>query len=88
MAMKILKQRVYLHYQELQDEQTRKLKGSDKSGDFGHQIRSYVLHPYHQIKDHRSNFATNQVKEVLEEGNLDEIIQALQEEDKKLKLAK
>jgi peptide chain release factor 2 len=77
MAMKILKQRVYLHRQELQDEQTRKLKGADKSGDFGHQVRSYVLHPYHQIKDHRSNFATNQIKEVLEEGNLDELINSV-----------
>ncbi|OGB74811.1 peptide chain release factor 2 [candidate division Kazan bacterium RIFCSPHIGHO2_01_FULL_49_10] len=77
MAMKILKQRVYLHYQELKDEQTRKLKGADKSGDFGHQVRSYVLHPYHQIKDHRSNFTTNQIKEVLEEGNLDELINSV-----------
>lgn len=76
-AMKILKQRVYLHYQELKDEQTRKLKGADKSGDFGHQVRSYVLHPYHQIKDHRSDFTTNQIKEVLEEGNLDEIINSV-----------
>ena len=76
-AMKLLKQRVFLHYQELRDEQTRKLKAADKSGDFGHQVRSYVLHPYHQIKDHRSNFATNQIKEVLEEGNLDELINSV-----------
>lgn len=76
-AMKLLKQRVYLHYQEAKDQQERKLKGADKSGDFGHQVRSYVLHPYHQIKDHRSNFTTNQVKEILEEGNLDEIINSV-----------
>lgn len=76
-AMKLLKQRVYLHYQELKDQEERKLKGADKSGDFGHQVRSYVLHPYHQIKDHRSNFTTNQIKEILEEGDLDEIINSV-----------
>ncbi|HAR54968.1 TPA: peptide chain release factor 2 [Patescibacteria group bacterium] len=76
-AMKILKHRVYLLEQQKHDELSRQLKGSDQSGDFGHQIRSYVLHPYHQIKDHRSDFVTTQVKEVIEEGNLDEIINSV-----------
>ncbi|MFH1088357.1 MAG: peptide chain release factor 2 [Patescibacteria group bacterium] len=76
-AMKILKHRVYLLEQQKHEDLERKLKGSDQSGDFGHQIRSYVLHPYHQIKDHRSDFVTTQVKEVLEEGNLDEIINSV-----------
>jgi len=76
-AMKILKHRVYLFEQQKHEELSRKLKGSDQSGDFGHQVRSYVLHPYHQIKDHRSDFVTTQVKEVLEEGNLDEIINSV-----------
>lgn len=76
-AMKLLKHRLYLHQKEQLDSAERNLKGSNEAGDFGHQIRSYVLHPYHQIKDHRSNFVTTQTKEVLEEGNLDEIINSV-----------
>jgi len=77
MAMKLLKHKLFLRYQQDKDEAERFLKSSDQAGDFGHQIRSYVLHPYHQIKDHRSNFITTQIKEVLEEGNLDEIINSV-----------
>lgn len=76
-AMKLLKHRVYLRHKEEQEDKERSMRGSEQSGDFGHQIRSYVLHPYHQVKDHRSNFVTTQVKEVLEEGNLDEIINSV-----------
>ena len=76
-AMKLLKHKVYLHQKEKKEAVERKLKGADKSGDFGHQIRSYVMHPYHQIKDHRSGFITTQVKEVLEEGHLDELINSI-----------
>ena len=76
-AMRLLKHRVYLAEQQHRDDKERQLKGAEQSGDFGHQIRSYVLHPYHQIKDHRSDFITTQVKEVLEDGNLDEIINSV-----------
>lgn len=77
MAMQILKHRVYLREQQKRENEERQLKGAEQSGDFGQQIRSYVLHPYHQIKDHRSDFVTTQVKEVLEEGNLDEVINSV-----------
>jgi len=76
-AMKLLKHKLYLRHQQNKDEAERFLKSSEQSGDFGHQVRSYVLHPYHQIKDHRSNFITTQIKEVLEEGNLDELINSV-----------
>jgi len=76
-AMKLLKHKVYLQHKEAKEVKERKLKGSGQSGDFGHQVRSYVLHPYHQIKDHRSGFITTQVKEVLEDGNLDELINSV-----------
>ena len=76
-ALKLLKHKVYLSAQEKRETQERTLKGADQSGDFGHQIRSYVMHPYHQIKDHRSEFVTTQIKEVLEEGNLDELINSV-----------
>ncbi len=76
-AMKLLKHKVFLTAQEKRETQERTLKGADQSGDFGHQIRSYVMHPYHQIKDHRSGFVTTQIKEVIEEGNLDELINSV-----------
>lgn len=76
-AMKLLKHKVYLLRQEELEEKERSLKGADKSGDFGHQIRSYVLHPYQQVKDHRSNFTTNQVDDVLNGKLLDELINSV-----------
>ena len=71
-AMKMLKSRLY----ELELERQRAEKeGIDKSEiGWGHQIRSYVMQPYQQVKDNRSNIAYSQVDSILD-GNLTKVIE-------------
>jgi peptide chain release factor 2 len=69
-AMKILKARLYdLKMQEL-DAEKEKLENSKKEIAWGSQIRSYVLHPYRMIKDHRIEWETGKVDDFLD-GDLD-----------------
>lgn len=77
MAMQILKSKLFVLEQEKRESETRKLKASNVSGDFGHQVRTYTLHPYQQVKDHRSGFETSQTDKVLKNGELDEIIMSV-----------
>jgi peptide chain release factor 2 len=74
-AMKVLKSRLYDLRRKEQQEKLDKLGGEKKDIAFGSQIRSYVLHPYQMVKDHRTKLQVGDVNRVLD-GDLDEFIQA------------
>ena len=74
-AMRILKARLIdLETQKRADERT-KLKGEHVSAEFGRQVRNYVLHPYHLVKDTRSGYETSNTETVLD-GDIDEMLRA------------
>jgi peptide chain release factor 2 len=73
--MKVLRARLYQHYLEQQASQKEKLQEEKKKIEWGSQIRSYVLHPYTMVKDHRTETETGNTNAVLD-GELDEFIQA------------
>lgn len=72
-AMKILKARLYELEREKQMEKIDELNATKKEIGWGSQIRSYVLHPYRMIKDHRTEHETGNVDPVLD-GDLSEFI--------------
>jgi peptide chain release factor 2 len=72
-AMKVLRARLYDMRLKEQQAKLDQLGGTKKDIAFGHQIRSYVLHPYQLIKDHRTKFEVGDVNRVLD-GDLDEFI--------------
>ncbi|MCC7523134.1 peptide chain release factor 2 [Candidatus Uhrbacteria bacterium] len=74
MAMKILRSKlVKLREEEIQKEKL-KLRGEYQSAEWGNQIRSYVLHPYHMVKDHRTSVETSDTDAVLD-GDLDMFVE-------------
>jgi peptide chain release factor 2 len=75
MAMKILKARLYELERQKQEEKMATITAGKKDIGFGHQIRSYVLHPYRQVADHRTNLKLSNVDAVLD-GSLDPFIEA------------
>ncbi|MFN7161071.1 MAG: peptide chain release factor 2 [Candidatus Gracilibacteria bacterium] len=74
-AMMALRARLFQLQQEEQAREKQGIKGEVTSVDWGKQIRSYVLHPYKMVKDHRTGVEVAQVDNVLN-GDLDEFIQA------------
>ena len=74
-AMKVLKARIHKKFLEQQEIEKQKLRGEQKSAEWGSQIRSYVVHPYKMVKDHRTKFETSDAEKVLE-GELEEFMQA------------
>ena len=74
-AMRILRSRILEMELIKQEEARSKLKGERVSVGFGNQIRSYVLHPYKMVKDHRTDYQTGDTDAVLD-GKLDDFINA------------
>ena len=74
-AMRLLESRLLDAELRRQAEERAKLKGKRISAGWGNQIRSYVLHPYKMVKDHRTDVETGNPEAVLE-GDLDPFIQA------------
>ena len=72
-AMKVLRARLYDRLQAEQQERLDKIGGEKRAIDFGSQIRSYVLHPYRLVKDHRTKQEVGDVDRVLD-GDLDGFI--------------
>jgi peptide chain release factor 2 len=74
-AMAMLKAKLLEKKMAEEEAEKKKLKGSQRSADFGSQIRSYVLHPYQMVKDLRTNYETSDTNGVLD-GDLDLLIEA------------
>ncbi|MEM7331568.1 MAG: peptide chain release factor 2 [Chloroflexota bacterium] len=74
-AMNILKSQLLDLERRKQEAEMANLKGEDVDAGWGSQIRSYVLHPYKMVKDHRTGFEVGNAQSVID-GNLDGFIEA------------
>ncbi len=72
-ALRVLKSRLLEQEQERREEELAKERGAAQQADFGSQIRSYVLHPYQLVKDHRTDHETGNTQAVLD-GDLDDFV--------------
>ena len=76
LAMKVLKARLYQNEKQKQDDKLREIHDSKDDIAWGSQIRSYVLHPYQMVKDHRINMEIGNVNDVLD-GGIDPFMEAV-----------
>ena len=74
-ALKVLKNKLLLKKIEEQEQELKGIKGEQSNIEFGSQIRSYVMHPYSMVKDHRTNAETSNVDKVLD-GDIDLFIES------------
>ena len=74
-AMKVLKSKLLMLKLEQQEKEMQEEKGTQLNIEFGSQIRSYIMHPYSLVKDHRTNIETSDVNKVLD-GDLDIFIES------------
>ena len=76
MALKVLKARLYQHEKQKQDEKLREIHDNKDDIAWGSQIRSYVMHPYQLVKDHRTKIESGNVNDVLD-GGIDPFIEGV-----------
>jgi peptide chain release factor 2 len=74
-ALKVLRAKLYELKMEERAKELAALRGDYVKAEFGNQIRSYVLHPYQMVKDHRTNYETGNTNSVLD-GHLDPLMEA------------
>jgi peptide chain release factor 2 len=74
-AMRILRARLLEIKKAKKDEEIAVLRGEYTKAEWGSQIRSYVLHPYQMVKDHRNEYETGNTQAVLD-GEIDELMEA------------
>lgn len=80
-ALKMLRNKLKLLEIERKNNELKEIKGEQKNIEFGSQIRSYVMHPYSMVKDHRTLYETSNVLKVLD-GDINEFIECKLKEDK------
>ncbi|MDP3998476.1 MAG: peptide chain release factor 2 [bacterium] len=73
-ALKILRAKLWSQAEVRAEEEKRQLKGEHKIAGWGNQIRSYVLHPYHLVKDLRTGYETQDTDGVLD-GKIEEFVE-------------
>ncbi len=83
-AMHVLKSRLYDMAEQERQEELSSVVGEKKESTWGSQIRSYVLHPYTMVKDHRTNFERGNVQSVLDGDIGDFIMEYLRQRAKGL----
>jgi len=74
-ALKMLKAALYEKEIERRNKEKDEFNSQKKANEWGSQIRSYVMHPYQMVKDHRTGFQTNQVHNVMD-GDFDDFVMA------------
>ncbi len=74
LAMKVLKARIYQSEKQKQDQKLQEMHDNKEDIAWGNQIRSYVLHPYQMVKDHRTKLEVGNVNQVLD-GGIDTFIE-------------
>jgi peptide chain release factor 2 len=79
-AMRVLRSRLLDLQRREQEEKLAEIRGEQTDIAWGHQIRSYVLHPYQMVKDHRTGQETSNTAAMLE-GEIDEFLEAYLRQD-------
>jgi peptide chain release factor 2 len=74
-ALRLLKARVRQHYKDQEEKERQSKLAEKKKIEWGSQIRSYVLHPYNMVKDHRTDTETSNTQAVLD-GDIDQFIES------------